>query len=67
MTILNAFGDKEANAWKFSYEHQGSKKIEAKQNGVHAHELPADPRICKGLGFMEPSNTHNYWSYNIMF
>jgi hypothetical protein len=29
MTILIAFGDKEANAGIFSYEHQGSKKIEA--------------------------------------
>jgi len=67
MTIVIAIGDKEANVSKFSYEHQGSKRIEVEQNGVHALKLPTNPCMCKGLGFMEPSNTHNYRSYNIIF
>jgi hypothetical protein len=36
MTIVIAFGNKEANVSKFSVEHQGSKRIEVEQNGVHA-------------------------------
>jgi hypothetical protein len=46
---------------------KGCKRIRVEQNELHAHILPFGPCVCKGLWFIEPSNTHNHQSYDIIF